>query len=77
VDHQTIINLAGGATLTALGWFARQLWEAVQELRRDVHQIEVDLPRNYVRKDEFTDTMKRIESIVERIFDKLDGKVDK
>ncbi len=77
MDHQTIINLAGGATLTALGWFARQLWEAVQELRRDVHQIEVDLPRNYVRKDEFTDTMKRIESIVERIFDKLDGKVDK
>ena len=77
MDHQTLINLAGGATLTALGWFARQLWEAVQELRRDVHQIEVDLPRSYVRKDEFTDTMKRIESIVERIFDKLDGKVDK
>lgn len=77
MDHQTLINLAGGATLTALGWFARQLWEAVQELRRDVHQIEVDLPRNYVRKDEFADTMKRIESIVERIFDKLDGKVDK
>lgn len=77
MDHQTLINLAGGATLTAFGWFARQLWEAVQELRRDVHQIEVDLPRSYVRKDEFTDTMKRIESIVERIFDKLDGKVDK
>jgi hypothetical protein len=77
VDHQTIINLAGGALLTALGWFARQLWEAVHELRRDIHDIEVDLPRNYVRKDEFTDTMKRIESIVERIFDKLESKVDK
>jgi len=74
---QDLINVAAGAVLAAIGWFARQLYESVSELRRDVHQIEVDLPTNYVRREEYTETMKRIESIVERIFDKLDEKADK
>jgi len=74
---QDLINITAGAILAVIGWFARQLYESVSELRRDVHQIEVDLPTNYVRREEYTETMKRIESIVERIFDKLDGKADK
>jgi len=63
--------------MAGLGWFARQLWDAVSELRRDLHKIEVDLPTNYVQKNEYAETMKRIEIMFERIFDKLDGKADK
>jgi len=74
---QDLINIAAGAVLAAIGWFARQLYESVSELRRDVHQIEIDLPMNYVRREDYSETMKRIESIVERIFDKLDEKADK
>jgi len=74
---QDIINIGGGAFIAAIGWFARQLYESVNRLRDDVHQIEVDLPTNYVRRDEYNDTMKRIESIVEKIFAKLDTKADK
>jgi len=37
----------------------------------------VDLPKSYVSKHEFHDTMQRIESMVQKIFDKLDDKVDK
>lgn len=77
MDMQTLINIGGGIIVAGIGWFARQLWEAVQALQHDMHQIEVDLPRNYVRKDEFTETMQRIEKIVERIYDKLEGKADK
>lgn len=74
---QDIINIGGGAFIAAIGWFARQLYESVNRLRDDVHQIEIDLPTNYVRRDEYNDTMKRIESIVEKIFAKLDTKADK
>jgi len=63
--------------MAGLGWFARQLWDAVSELRRDLHKIEVDLPTNYVQKNEYAETMKRIEIMFERIFDKLDAKADK
>jgi len=74
---QSTINLAIGAALAAVGWFARQLWEAVQALKSDIHQIEVDLPINYVRKDDMDKRMDHIEDMFKRIYDKLDGKADK
>ena len=74
---QTTINLALSAALAVAGWFARQLWEAVQSLKSEVHQIEVDLPVNYVRKDDMDKRMDHIETMFQRIYDKLDGKADK
>jgi DNA-binding transcriptional regulator YbjK len=77
MDAQTLINIALAAVIGTMGWFARQVWDAVKTLQRDVHAIEVDLPTSYVSKNEFSDTMKRIEVMFQRISDKLDGKVDK
>ena len=77
MEWQTIINLVGGATLAAIGWFARQIWDSVAELRRDVHQIEVDLPSNYVKKVDIEARFDRLENILERIFDRLETKADK
>ena len=75
--EQSTINLAIGAALAVAGWFARILWEAVQSLKFDLHQIEVDLPINYVRKDDMDKRMDHIEDMFKRIYDKLDGKADK
>lgn len=77
MDTQTIINVALGVILTVSGWFARQLWDAVKELQQDLHRIEVDLPSNYIRRDEFLDGMKEIKDMLSKIFDKLDAKADK
>ena len=74
---QSTINLALGAALAVAGWFARILWEAVQSLKTDSHQIEVDLPIHYVRKDDMDKRMDHIEDMFKRIYDKLDGKADK
>jgi hypothetical protein len=74
---QSTINMAIGAALAIAGWFARQLWEAVHLLKSEVHQIEVDLPVNYVRKDDMDKRMDHIETMFQRIYDKLDGKADK
>ena len=73
MDTQTIVNLAGGAVLAVLGWFARELWGAVKQLQRDIHQIEVDLPSKYVLKDEYADSLREIKDLCSRIFDKLDA----
>ena len=77
MDAQTLINLAGGAALASVGWFARQIWEAVNELRKDVHSLEVELPKSYIRRDEFADSMREIKAMLEKIFDRLEGKADK
>lgn len=77
LDTQILVNFGFGAVLAAIGWFARQLWDAVKILQRDVHALEVDLPKTYVSKNDFNDTMKHIETMFQRIYDKLDDKADK
>ena len=81
MDTQLIINLATGSLLAVLGWLARQLWDAVNELRDDIHKIETDLPSIYMRKDEFREGMKEIKDLFTEVFRKIDDlkdrKVDK
>ena len=77
MDTQTVINVLGGIVMAGVGWAARELWGAVKALRSDLQKLEVALPTNYVTKSDFHDTMKHIESMFQRIYDKLDGKADK
>ncbi len=72
-----VINLAGGALLTAVGWWCREIWDSIKKLKDDVQSLEVDLPNKYVQKAEINARLDKIDSILERIFDKLDNKVDK
>lgn len=74
---QDIINLIIGTVLSVLGWFARQLWDAVQTLKSDMKDIEVSLPTHYVRKDELEQRFDKLEAMLDRISEKLDHKVDK
>lgn len=77
MDAQALMNLAAGVVLTVLGWFARQIWEAVKALEKDLHEIEVDLPKTYVSKSDYAATMIEIKDMLRRIDEKLDAKVDK
>lgn len=74
---QDLLNIGIATGFAAVGWFARQIWSAVAELRRDLHEIEVDLPKSYVLKDEFADSVKEIKAMLEKIFDRLENKADK
>ena len=77
MDWQTLFNFAGSAVLAALGWWCRQIWDSVQALKEDVKSIEIDLPTNYVKKDEIKDRFDRIEALFDKLYEKLDNKVDK
>jgi hypothetical protein len=77
MEMQHFINLLGGAALSVLGWFARQLWDAMRELRADLHTLEINLPENYVKRSDLDKRMERIEDMFQRIYDKLDSKADK
>lgn len=54
-----------------------ELWRAGKELRIDLHQIESDLPKEYVLKVDLDKRMSHIEMMFQRIYDKLDNKADK
>ena len=77
VDPQVVINWGAGSLLALIGWLGKSVWDAVNELKKDLHVIEIDLPKNYVSKVEYLDTMKSIKDALQRIEDKLDDKVDK
>ena len=84
MDWQTIINIGAGGLLTIGGWFARQLRDSVKDLKNDVSAIRLHMSENYVKKSEVENfkadmdkRFDRIEVLLDKIFEKLDGKVDK
>jgi predicted nuclease with TOPRIM domain len=74
MEHwQIIINLVGGAGLAAIGWFCREILARLEKVSDKVHEIEVDLPRNYVRQDQVESKLDKIDAR----FDKLDAHITK
>lgn len=77
LDFQILFNAAAGLIFIGAGWFLRQLWDAVERLKKDLHDIEKDLPVLYVRREEYTEIMRDIKDMFNKINDKLDNKADK
>lgn len=75
--EQDLINLILSSVMAVLGWFGKTVWDAVQELKKDIKQLEVELPTYYVRKDELENRMDKIEAMLAKIYDKLETKADK
>jgi hypothetical protein len=46
-------------------------------LQSDLTRLSVELPKTYVTRDDYRSDLKEIKDMLARIFDKLDGKVDR
>jgi hypothetical protein len=77
MDNQQFLNIVLGTAMAVFGWFARELWSAVKELKSDLSKLREDLPRAYVGRDDYRVDMTEIKTMLGKIFDKLDGKLDK
>ena len=77
MDWQPYINMSLAAVFAVAGWFIRQVWDAVQDLKKDIQALEIKLPSEYVRKDDLTESMDRVYKALDRIERKLDSKADK
>lgn len=77
MEFQTVINLGAGTALAVVGWFARELWAAVQEMRTDLAKLREELPKTYITKDDFKDEAREIKEMLHTINGKLDRKADK
>jgi hypothetical protein len=77
MNSQDLINLAFGASASVLGWFAREMWAAVKELKSDLAKLREELPRTYVVRDDYKDDIREIKEMLTKLFDRLDNKADK
>lgn len=65
---QSIINWLFAGFGAAIGWILKVVWDAIQELKRDLRDMEKDA----VRKDDFKDIIKEIKDDMKDGFNKID-----
>jgi len=86
--EQYVINWLFAAVGALTGWLIKVLWDAVSELKRDLGNLERNLPGVYVRRDDFRDVTRelkddmrtgfaKIEATLNVLFKRLDSKEDK
>ena len=81
---QELINWVLGAFGMLLGFIVKSIWDAVKDLQTSdkdladkVSRIEVLVAGEYVKKDEFNSIMMRIFEKLDHIESKIDNKQDK
>lgn len=74
--HAIVTGLLAFVT-GVLGWFARELWNAVKTLQRDLTKLEVKISSDYVSYDRLKDIMHPMIEAIEDIRDTLKSKADK
>ena len=77
MENQHLINALLASGFTVLGWFARELWAAVKELKADLAKLREDLPREYVIRTDYREDIRDIKAMLAKIFEKLEAKADK
>jgi len=69
IMEQTLLNWLFGSVMAVLGWFGKTLWDAVQELKNDMKDIEVNLPKDYVSKEDYKSDIKDIKEMLKELYD--------
>jgi cell division protein FtsB len=77
LDLHFVVTVLLGGVCGVLGWFGRELWAAVQQLRRDLAALEVRIGQDYIRYDRLQDAIRPILEKLQRIEDALAHKADK
>jgi chorismate mutase len=88
MDWQTIINFILGGFTALIGWFAREIWDAIKELRGEIKQLDKQMHQDFVRRDDFRDAMaehkvdmqqgfREVKELLGAVFKRLENKQDK
>lgn len=77
MEFQTLLNIAGGIALTSIGWFCREVWDNQKKFKEDLDQFKLHVSEKYPKKDELKDRFDRIEHLLDKVYEKLEQKVDK
>jgi 2-phospho-L-lactate guanylyltransferase (CobY/MobA/RfbA family) len=84
METQTVINIVIGAFGTLLGAMLKAVWDAVKDLQtadktivKDVAELQVLVAGTYIKRDEFEKLSHAIFAKLDKIMEKLDGKVDR
>lgn len=73
MDYQLLFNLAVGVSAGFAGWMLNRISMMLDRVDSDIRNI----PLTYVSKDDYRADIQTIHSKLDKVLDKLDGKMDK
>jgi hypothetical protein len=73
MDNQTIFNVL----VSALGVLALWILNGISNKIKDLENDNKELPHYYVSKEDYRSDISDIKQMLNKIFDRLDAKVDK
>lgn len=73
MEYQVLFNISVAVAGFFGGWTLNRIYQAIDRLDGDVR----NMPLNYVARDDYRADMRDVKDMLGKIFDKLDGKVDK
>jgi len=77
MELQALINIVLSVLMSIVGWLARELWTAVQNLKEDLYRLREEIAKDYIPKDDFAAFKNELFTALRRIEDKLESKEDK
>ena len=77
MEFQTILNLVLGSLTAILGWFGREMYSAVSQLKDDLYKFREEVAKEYIPKSEFNIFRDELFTTLRRIEDKLEKKSDR
>jgi hypothetical protein len=77
METQSTVNMVLSSGLVIFGWFARELWTAVKELKSDLAQVREDLPKLYVGQEHYREDIRELKAMMDKIDHRLDTKFGK
>lgn len=73
MDTQVLFNIAVSLAGALGGWILNNIYRSLERLDTDVRAM----PLNYVTREDYRSDVREIKDMLGKIFDRLDGKVDK
>jgi predicted RNA-binding protein with EMAP domain len=73
MDTQVFFNIAVAVAGAFGGWILNNIHRSIEKLDSDVRS----LPYQYVNRDDYREDMRDVKEMLNKIFDRLDAKVDK
>jgi uncharacterized coiled-coil DUF342 family protein len=81
--EQTIFNWAVAAAGAAGGWILKVIWDMLREMRSEIHtrdtriqddlkKLDIKMHEDFVRRDDFRDSMNEVKQEMRTGFDKID-----
>lgn len=77
MDSQNIFNAAITLSGAFGGWILKTIWDAIKDLKSEVRDLNREVNQDFVRREDFKDSVADIKDMLNKIFDKLDNKADK